>query len=222
MNKKRGASRKPIGFRTIGKGKNRRVIPLFLPKNYRAKLMNQSYDNPEKVLSPFISCLPKQDRGLFDNVYVGEVHPERGKASGLWLAMALGGGRLWLRYPPHDANDQVTILHEYGHYVWFFELDDEMKKVFREYYEQVKNKAKLKASHPDYENQKPFYPYRTWEDYFTSTMAGRNEKEAFAEAYAKYYADFPTRHGASFRSILRENQPEMYQALRKIERRRVK
>ena len=65
------------------------------------------------------------------------------------------------------------------------------------------------------DGQQVYYPYRTWREYELAGRAGRNEKEAFAEAYAWYY------HSSKYRQLLKEKRPEMYKALVEIERKRV-
>lgn len=165
-----------------------------------------------EVLKPIIESVPDKDKTLYTKLYIGEKHPRYGTRRGLWYAVSLPGGELWLRWFPTEK-DKITILHEYGHYVWYFMLNDEMKRIFKNAYSKVEEWATEKAK--ERRGERVYYPYTSWKEYFTAERAGRNVMEAYAEAYAWYYADMKYRH------LLKEKKPEMYEALTKIEAKRV-
>ena len=169
-----------------------------------------------EAISSFLT-IPERDKKLYRTVYIGETHPRYGRRPGLWYAVSLPGAELWLRwYPRHDKRDQdkATILHEHGHYVWYFDTTDEQKRVFRRAYSEAEKWAESEAE--KWRAERVFYPYSSWKEYFTAQRAGRNVKEAYAEAYAWHYTN-PVLHEA-----LKENRPEIYRAFIRIENERVR
>lgn len=158
--------------------------------------------------------LPKNDRNLYSKVYIGEEHPRYGKSSGLWLAKSLPGGELWLRWVPRKESDKITVFHEYGHYVWYFSLTDEQRQISKRAYNKAEQWAKKEAIKR--KGERIYYPYKSWQEYELAGRAGRNEKEAFAEAYAWYYAS------KEMRKILKNKRSEMFKALKRIESERVR
>lgn len=164
------------------------------------------------LLDPFIKNIPQQDKTLYEKLYIGEKHPRYGTRPGLWMAVSLPGGELWLRWPPTEK-DKRTILHEYGHYVWYFGLTDPMRRILKAAYAEVEDWATEKAK--ERIGERVYYPYISWKEYFTAERAGRTPSETYAEAYAWYYVDM------KHRELLKEKKPEVYEALRKIEAERV-
>jgi len=172
--------------------------------------------NLPKSVQKTIRKLPRMDRHLFSDIQIGEIHSEYGEAHGLWLGRAMAGGRMWLRgsWKPTKMGE-ITLLHEYGHYAWFFKVSDLQKRLFKKAFQRAKAWAKKEGKKREREDWgKPFYPYRSWQEVVLAGRAGRDVREAHAEAYAWFY------QSKGMKELLKRKRPEMFRVISKIERQR--
>jgi hypothetical protein len=141
---------------------------------------------PIPVPNSIKRLVPKEDRNLFKKVHFGEKNPYTNEEDHtLWLAKTLPGGILWLRSRDDMKTDsgKFTILHEYGHMVWFFKLTDDARHMFKRVHSKIVESIKQKESEILSKSRTPSID----RIFLYQEAIHKDPEEAFAELYAAYH-----------------------------------
>ncbi|MHA1286057.1 MAG: hypothetical protein ACTSPB_01515 [Candidatus Thorarchaeota archaeon] len=161
----------------------------------------------QSVIRLLMRTVPDRNHGEFNQIVIGEYYDgKRIKSMGVAHpagVMQLHPNLVDMYFEPTTDTSHIslsnTILHEYGHYDYWFGLDEDSKTEWKRWYNE------------DYAKQGHKYPLGARLSYGTIIDPKSSYREAYAEAYAFYNS--PSKRQ---REGFKELHPEIYEKFKEL------